>query len=80
MTCWVCGTTEEHDFSLYHNKFLCDACLSLFNYYYNEALKETQRLNNTPENEFIEALEQYVNYKGNEYNENLRKERTDGNI
>lgn len=78
MMCWICKTTNERDFSLYRNRFICDDCLSVLNYHYNEALKEIQKDHGTAENEFLEALEEYVSYKSDEYNETLRKEREYG--
>ena len=75
MRCWVCGTTEEQNFAKREHRFICDDCMLVIDYHVEKAFKELQELNGTPENEFLEALEQYVSYKQDEYNENLRKER-----
>lgn len=73
--CWICKADKKDDFSIHHNSFICDNCLSVLNYHYNEALKEMQATTDVAENEFIEALVEYADYKGDEYNEQLRKER-----
>lgn len=77
MICFACGTQNEDDFDLYNNRFICDSCLSILNYHYNEALKEIREENPTVwESNFLEALDEYVIFKSDEYKENLRRERT----
>ena len=75
MRCWICNTINPDDFTLHHNRFICDGCLSVLNYHFNETVKEIQEDHGTSMAEILEALEEYVSYKGDEYNEMLRKER-----
>lgn len=75
MRCWFCGATDEHDFSLYHNNFICDDCLSVLNYHVNNAMNEIQEDHGTAESDFWEGIENYVTYRQDKYNEDLRKER-----
>lgn len=75
MRCWICGTTEQSDFSTYRNNFICDGCMSVINYHFNEAVKELQDDHGTPMSELLEAFAEYASYKQDEYNEQLRKER-----
>ena len=75
MKCWICGATDKREFSTHQCTFICDGCIAVLNYHYAEALKEIQSDHGTPENEFLEALAEYVIFKQDEYNENLRKER-----
>ena len=75
MRCWICGTTEQNDFTTYGNHFICDSCMAIIDYHYKEAFAEIQDDHGTPENEFLEALAEYVSFKQDQYNEQLRKER-----
>ena len=85
MICMFCGTTEESNFSLYHNNLICDDCLSVMNHYYKEAFKDIEKVwhEHEPqyrsiglwESSFLEGLEQYVSIKQMEYNDKLREER-----
>lgn len=72
--CMVCGKTDPDEFSLYNKSLICDECYSVFNYHFKEMLKEFQA-DGAQEHSVLEGLEQYASYKGDEYNENLRKER-----
>ena len=85
MMCWLCGTTDEYDFKKYHHKFICDDCMSVLNYHFGEMFKDIESIwhEKNPEyeqfdfyeNSFLEALEEYVSYRQDKYNEELRKER-----
>ena len=85
MICMFCGTTEESNFSLYHNELICDECLSVCNAHYKEMLKEIEQIwhehepvcEDIPlwESSFLEGLEEYVGYKAKQYDEQQRKER-----
>lgn len=83
MICMFCGTTKEENFSLYHNKLICDECLSVCNAHYKEMLKEIEEIwhEHEPqyngidlwESSFLEGLEEFVGHKAKEY-EKKRKE------
>lgn len=78
MRCWLCNTTEKREFEIHDFRFICDDCIATLDFFYKEALKDFRNRHDTAENEFLEALAEYVSYKQDEYNEQLRKERKNG--
>ena len=73
--CWICNATDPTWFSDHKCFCICDNCMAVLNSHFNEAIKELQEEHGTPMNELLEAFEQYAIFKGDEYNEQLRKER-----
>lgn len=74
--CFMCRTEQDRDFSLYQKTLLCDDCYHILDGYYKEALKECLEERGTfDEGSFLEALDEFISYKSDEYNENIRKER-----
>lgn len=73
MMCWMCGSENPDDFTLYQGPFLCDDCMSILNYWYKEMMQDVktrcEALNGQfDEATFIEGLAEYVDIKGAEYN------------
>ncbi len=81
MRCWICGSDDPNDFTLYRTDRICDDCMSILNYWYKETFYDIKTrykaLNGAEmgENEFLEGLSEYVEIMTDDYNRNLIKER-----
>lgn len=84
MICMFCGTTKEDNFSLYHNELICDECLSVCNYHYDEMFKQIERIWHEHEPQFaeielwesslLEGLEEYIGQRAKQYEEQRNEE------
>lgn len=77
--CMICGTEQKADFALYKQKFLCDECMGILEYYYKQARVEIadryEEVNNSElwECNLLEGLDEYIQYKTDEYNDGREK-------
>ena len=77
--CMICGTEHKADFALYKQKFLCDECMGILEYYYKQARAEIadryEEVNNSElwDCNLLEGLDEYIQYKTDEYNDGREK-------
>ena len=79
--CWVCGSEDPNDFTLYQGPTICDDCMGVLNYWYKETFYDIKTRYKAlhgvemGESDFLEGLAEYVEIMSDEYNRNLIKER-----
>lgn len=80
MQCWLCGSTEPDDFTLYNHSRVCDDCRSILNYWYREAIDDLRTRHRAisglelDEGEFLEGCAEFIDIKQTEYNAERRRE------
>ena len=80
MMCWMCGSEDPDDFTLYQRPFMCDDCMSILNYWYKEIRQDIKTRHEAlagtsfDEASFLEGLMEFVYIKQTEYNRQSQKD------
>lgn len=82
--CFFCKSRDPEDFKVHNARFVCDECMSICDDAFSEAKDDIRIVYNRKndndmwDNEFLEGLAEYLEFKNKEYDEEVRRSRKHG--